>query len=159
MTFPCLFSLGTPPSKAPARSGSAGRDSTTRLRTNSAFYLACCFTLLAWQGRVQAEGGLPDTETPSLSFDDVVATALSRHLSLEAARLEIDRAQALLQQARASALPTLTLGFNHPDSITIACWGQAICSGWWLALIRLRATSPWRCRSCAGALGRLAARP
>lgn len=112
MTFP-VFSRWAHRLAKRQRSGSAGRGSTTRPRTNSAFYLACCFTLLASAGRVRAEGGLPDTETPSLSFDDVVATALSRHLSLEAARLEIDRAQALLQQARASALPTLTLGFNY----------------------------------------------
>ncbi len=49
----------------------------------------------------------------AITFHDAIVTALSRSLSIEAARLEIDRAQALMAQARAASLPTLTLGLNY----------------------------------------------
>ncbi|HNN90707.1 MAG TPA: TolC family protein, partial [Pseudomonadota bacterium] len=112
MTFP-VFSRWARRLAKRRRSDSVGRGPTPGGCPLFRLYLACWLTLLASAGNVRAEGGLPGAEIPSLSFDDVVTTALSRHLSLEAARLEIDRAQALLQQARASALPTLTLGFNY----------------------------------------------
>ena len=52
-------------------------------------------------------------ERTVLSFEQAVSLALSRNLSLRTAQLEIERAQALLQQARAASLPTLNMSLNY----------------------------------------------
>lgn len=53
------------------------------------------------------------SEQVVLSFEQAVSLALSRSLSLRSAQLEIERAQALLQQARAASLPTLNMALNY----------------------------------------------
>jgi len=52
-------------------------------------------------------------ERTVLSFEQAVSLALSRNLSLRTAQLEIERAHALLQQARAASLPTLNMSLNY----------------------------------------------
>lgn len=63
--------------------------------------------------RVRAAAAGDDYEIAAVTFEEVIAMALSRSLSVEGARLEIERAGALLAQARAASLPTLSLGFNY----------------------------------------------
>lgn len=53
------------------------------------------------------------SERTVLSFEQAVSLALTRNLSLQTAQLEIDRARALLAQARAASLPTLNMSLNY----------------------------------------------
>lgn len=64
-------------------------------------------------GALQPAVAAPPQDVMSLSLGQVVDLALSRSPSLQLAQLEIQRAQALLQQARAASLPTLSVSMNY----------------------------------------------
>jgi outer membrane protein TolC len=78
--------------------------------------VAACLALLCgllFSGWAQPGRAAPTAERMVLSFEQAVSLSLSRSLSLRSAQLEIDRAQALLMQARAASLPTLNLSLNY----------------------------------------------
>lgn len=54
-----------------------------------------------------------EPDSPRLTFEDAVEQALRRNPTVLSARQDIRRAQALVEQARAGALPTLTLGASY----------------------------------------------
>ena len=64
--------------------------------------------LTLWGAQAWA-GPVPAAEVDRVRFDDAIAQALRRNLTIAAAQLDLQRAQALTAQARAASMPTLTL--------------------------------------------------
>lgn len=54
-----------------------------------------------------------DPESPRLTFEEAIEQALRRNPTVLSARQDIRRAQALVEQVRAGALPTLSLGASY----------------------------------------------
>lgn len=65
-----------------------------------------CFALSSATARAQSA-------PTQLSFDQVVQTAVAKSPRILAARLEVERAMALLMQARAASMPTLTVNGTY----------------------------------------------
>ena len=55
-----------------------------------------------------ASPSLPHASPPAVTFEDAIARAMSRNASFELAQADVRRAEALVQQARSTWLPTLT---------------------------------------------------
>jgi outer membrane protein TolC len=59
------------------------------------------------QERPQERPSLPTTSPPAVTFEDAVQRAMTRNTTYELAREDVRRAEALVQQARSTWLPTL----------------------------------------------------
>ncbi len=78
-----------------------------------------------------AELALAPLPGPEITLADAVVAADARNLTLQAARLEVDRADAKLAQAWALVFPMATAGLNvvHADHADIVDFGESMAQG------------------------------
>ena len=79
-----------------------------RLRENVVIRMMTLLAVLTLVGRADAQEGTPGRAPPKLGFEDAIQRAVTRNPNAELALEEIRRAEALVQQARSTWLPTLT---------------------------------------------------
>jgi outer membrane protein TolC len=84
----------------------------SKLRMRETLVVAALLLLSASQAaaqeRPQERPTLPTTSPPAVTFEDAVQRAMTRNTSYELAQQDVRRAEALVQQARSTWLPTLS---------------------------------------------------
>jgi outer membrane protein TolC len=79
----------------------------SKLRMREPLVLAALIVLSASQASAQERASLPTTSPPAVTFEDAIQRATTRNATFELAQEDVRRAEALVEQARSSWLPTL----------------------------------------------------